>query len=118
MAKLVPLTVLVVAGLTFAGAPGNGFLGHVPPGSGDFFGAVLIIVFAYGGFEAATVPAGEMVNPRRAISVAVLGTLAAFYMLIQYASLRVLPDLAGTESPLSSVGEAMFAGGLARVGWP
>lgn len=77
VAKLIPLALLVVAGLTFAGAFGNAALGLVPPGSGDFLGAVLLIIFAYGGFEGATIPAGEMRNSRRTISVAVLGTLAS-----------------------------------------
>ena len=116
VAKLIPLALLIVAGLTFAGASGNAALELVPSGSGDFFGAVLLIIFAYGGFEGATIPAGEMRNPRRTISVAVLGTLAGvtlFYMLIQYAALRIEPGLAGTETPLASAGEAMFAGGLA-----
>ena len=116
VAKLIPLALLIVAGLTFAGASGNAALELVPSGSGDFFGAVLLIIFAYGGFEGATIPAGEMRNPRRTISVAVLGTLAGvtlFYMLIQYAALRIEPRLAGTETPLASAGEAMFAGGLA-----
>lgn len=116
VAKLIPLALLIVAGLTFAGASGNAALELVPSGSGDFFGAVLLIIFAYGGFEGATIPAGEMRNPRRTISIAVLGTLAGvtlFYMLIQYAALRIEPGLAGTETPLASAGEAMFAGGLA-----
>ncbi|MDQ3284886.1 MAG: APC family permease, partial [Actinomycetota bacterium] len=116
VAKLIPLVLLIVAGLTFAGASGNAALKLVPSGSGDFFGAVLLIIFAYGGFEGATIPAGEMRNPRRTISAAVLGTLAGvtlFYMLIQYAALRIEPGLAGTETPLASAGEAMFAGGLA-----
>lgn len=116
VAKLIPLALLIVAGLTFAGASGNAALELVPSGSGDFFGAVLLIIFAYGGFEGATIPAGEMRNPLRTISVAVLGTLAGvtlFYMLIQYAALRIEPELAGTETPLASAGEAMFAGGLA-----
>ena len=116
VAKLIPLTLLIIAGLTFAGVSGNAALELVPPGSGDFFGAMLLIIFAYGGFEGATIPAGEMRNPRRTISVAVLGTLAGvtlFYMLSQYAALRIEPELAGTEIPLASAGEAMFAGGLA-----
>src|SRR5215213_5017070 len=118
VAKLIPLALLIVAGLTFAGASGNAALELVPSGSGDFFGAVLLIIFAYGGFEGATIPAGEMRNPRRTISIAVLGTLAGvtlFYMLIQYAALRIEPGLAGTETPLASAGEAMFAGGLALI---
>jgi len=124
IAKLVPLLVLVVAGLTFAGEPGNAALGLVPEGRGDFLGAVLIITFAYGGFEAATIPAGEMRNPRRTVAVAVLGTISAvtvFYALIQYAALCVVPGLAaatgaeaaaGASAPLATVGEALFAGGL------
>ena len=114
VAKLIPLTLLVVAGLTFAGASGNAFLEQVP-GGGDFFAAVLIVIFAYGGFEGATIPAGEMRNPRRTISVAVLGTLVGvtvFYMLIQYSALRIEPDLAGSDTPLAAAGGAMFTGGL------
>ncbi len=38
VAKLIPLTLLIVAGLTFAGVPGNGALELVPDGSGDFSG--------------------------------------------------------------------------------
>jgi amino acid transporter len=114
VAKLIPLALLVIAGLTFAGAPGNEFLGQVP-GGGDFFAAVLIVIVAYGGFEGATIPAGEMRDPRRTIFVAVLGTLVgvtAFYMLIQYAALRIEPNLANSETPLAAAGGAMFAGGL------
>lgn len=115
VSKLVPLLVLVVAGLTFAGAPGNGTLGMVPEGSGGFFAAVLVIIFAYGGFEATSIPAGEMVNPRRTIAIATIGTLGAvtvFYMLIQYTAMRIEPNLADAESPLAAVGGLMFAGGL------
>ncbi|WP_047866217.1 APC family permease [Rubrobacter aplysinae] len=118
VAKLVPLLVLVVAGLTFAGQTGNAGLGAVPVGAGGFLAAVSLTIFAFGGFEGTTVPSGEMRNPGRAISVAVLGTLGGvtvFYMLIQYASLRIQPGLAETGSPLTSVGAAMFTGGLALV---
>ena len=116
VAKLIPLTLLIIAGLTFAGVSGNATLELVPPVSGDIFGAMLLIIFAYGGFEGTTIPAGEMRNPRRTISVSVLGTFAGvtlFYMLIRYATLRIEPELTGTEIPLASAGEAMFAGGLA-----
>lgn len=115
VAKLLPLVVLIVAGLTFAGTRGGVGLGEVPEGSGGFLAAVALIIFAYGGFEGTTIPSGEMRSPRRAISVAVLGTLGGvtvFYMLIQYASLRIQPGIGGADSPLTSVGSAMFAGGL------
>ncbi|MGI8540721.1 MAG: APC family permease [Rubrobacteraceae bacterium] len=114
-AKLVPLTVLIIAGLTFAGAPENFTLDLVPPGSEGFLMAVLVIIFAYGGFEAVSIPAGEMVSPRRTVAIAVIGTLSVvtvFYMLIQYSALRIEPNLAEADSPLAAVGGLMFAGGL------
>lgn len=116
VAKLIPLLLLVVVGLVFTG---NATLEAVPSGTGGFLAAVLVIIFAYGGFEGVTIPSGEMVNPRRAVAVGVLGTLTGvtvFYMLIQYAAMRLEPDLAETVgssiSPLASVGDVMFAGGL------
>ncbi len=115
VAKLVPLAVLVIAGLTFAGATGNITLDLVPPGSEGFLMAVLVIIFAYGGFEAVSIPAGEMVSPRRTVAIAVIGTLSVvtiFYMLIQYSALRIEPNLAEADSPLAAVGGIMFAGGL------
>lgn len=115
VAKLVPLTVLIIAGLTFAGAPDNFTLDLVPPGSEGFLMAVLVIIFAYGGFEAVSIPAGEMVRPRRTVAIAVIGTLSVvtvFYMLIQYSALRIEPNLAEADSPLAAVGGVMFAGGL------
>jgi len=115
VAKLVPLTVLIIAGLTFAGAPENFTLDLVPPGSEGFLMAVLVIIFAYGGFEAVSIPAGEMVSPRRTVAIAVIGTLSVvtvFYMLIQYSALRIEPNLAEADSPLAAVGGLMFAGGL------
>ncbi len=116
VAKLLPLLLLIIVGLAFTG---NVTLEAVPSGTGGFLAAVLVVIFAYGGFEGVTVPSGEMVNPRRAVAVGVLGTLTGvtvFYMLIQYAAMRLKPDLAETvgssTSPLASVGEVMFAGGL------
>ena len=116
VAKLLPLLLLIIVGLAFTG---NVTLEAVPSGTGGFLAAVLVVIFAYGGFEGVTVPSGEMVNLRRAVAAGVLGTLTGvtvFYMLIQYAAMRLKPDLAETvgssTSPLASVGEVMFAGGL------
>ena len=50
IAKLLPLVVLIVAGLTFAGTRGGVTLGEVPVGSGGFLAAVALIIFAYGKF--------------------------------------------------------------------
>ncbi|QQE78646.1 APC family permease [Alicyclobacillus sp. SO9] len=112
IAKLIPLAVLIFVGVLFAGDPA---LHLVPAGTGSFGKAVLVLIFAYGGFEMATIPSGEMVNPRKTVAIAVLGTLTGvtfFYMLIQYAAQRLDPNIASAGAPLATAGGAMFAGGL------
>lgn len=111
IAKLMPLLLLIAIGLLHGAAPAGS--SALPVGH-DFGKAVLMLIFAYGGFEMATIPAGEMVNPRQTIAVAVIGTLTAVtvvYMLIQFAAMRLDPTLASAKSPLAQAGGAMFAGG-------
>ena len=52
----------------------------------DWTGAVLLLMFAYGGFEAPLIPAGEAKDPRRDTGFALLmalGVIAAVYTLVQ-----------------------------------
>nr|WP_243239646.1 APC family permease [Sulfobacillus harzensis] len=111
IAKLIPLALLIVWGLflvtTHHSVTGGGAGGH-------FGQAVLLLIFAYGGFEMAAIPAGEMTNPKRAVGIGIIGTLAGvtvFYMLIQWASERLDPHIAHAAAPLMSAGQAMFIGG-------
>lgn len=81
MLKLVPL--LVIAGLALVLVPIQ-----VPtlPNISAVESVALAALYAFVGFEAATVPAGETRDPRRAIPKALLLTVAGvtlFYMLIQ-----------------------------------
>lgn len=111
VAKILPLLLLVVVGLSRFGSPAMAAAAPVAHGFGK---AVLMLVFAYGGFEMATVPAGEMTNPRKTIALVVIGTLVlvtVLYMLIQYAAMRLDPGIASAENPLASAGAYMFAGG-------
>lgn len=110
--KLIPLALLVIVGL-FAVSHAQSPIGHL--GYATNFGeAVLVLIFAYGGFEMATIPQGEMVNPRKSVAIGVLGTLIGvtlFYMLIQVAAERLDPGLATSTAPLADAGKAMFVGG-------
>lgn len=111
VAKVIPLLLLVIVGLLHFGSP---HVAAVAPESRDFGAAVLMLIFAYGGFEMATVPSGEMADPRKTIATVVVGTLVVvtvFYMLIQFAAMRLDPGIALAKSPLASAGSAMFAGG-------
>jgi APA family basic amino acid/polyamine antiporter len=112
IAKLIPLALLIIAGL-FVFTSNATHSGHIGPAS-NFREAVLVLIFAYGGFEIATVPAGEMVNPRKSVAIGVIGTLIVvtlLYMLIQIAAQRLDPDLATSTAPLADAGKIMFIGG-------
>lgn len=110
--KLIPLTLLVIWGLfTLSHTPLH--IGQIDSAK-NFGKAVLVLIFAYGGFEMATIPQGEMVNPRKSAAIGVLGTLIGvtlFYMLIQLAAQHLDPTLATSNAPLANAGKAMFIGG-------
>ncbi|MBI4466440.1 MAG: amino acid permease [Acidobacteria bacterium] len=103
LAKLLPLAVFVVAGLFFL--RGDYFQRASGGGWAEWSQALLLLVFAYGGFEAALFPAGEARNPKRDVPLALLAGLAvvaAFYFLVQMVVLGTLPPGAVTERPLAS----------------
>jgi amino acid transporter len=102
IAKLVPLVLLIVVGLG-AVNPAPLALGPAPE-SGGFAKALLLLVFAFTGFELAIIPAGETRDPRRDLPWALLsglGCVAVFYLLIQIVCIGTVPALAGSERPLA-----------------
>ena len=99
VAKLVPLALFVGVGLWFvrgdhffawtATAPG--------PAPAHWFRAVLLLIFAFGGFDNAMFPGSEMRDPRRDTPFALLVGMAivvVFYLLIQIV-------FQGTVAPVS-----------------
>ena len=110
VAKLLPLIFFIAAGLFFL-APANFALGDYPS-YGSFSLAVLLLVYAFTGFENATVPTGEIVNPRRNLPLAILiavGIVTFIYILIQAVAIGTLPNLGSTERPLADAAR-MFLG--------
>ena len=96
----------------------------------DWTQAVLLLVFAYGGFEAAVIAASETERPRQDTAFALLaamGLVTLVYGLVQLAVVAVLPLAAVSKAPLADAlrvtlgptGAAL--GGLAAVlsayGW-
>ncbi|HEX3766001.1 MAG TPA: APC family permease [Kofleriaceae bacterium] len=115
IAKLLPLTVLIIAGLG-AIDPARVAL-HAPPALGSLRQGALLLMFAYGGFENANVPTEEAVNPRRHLPIALLTTIAAvavIYVLIQVVAQGVLPGLADSPTPLASAAREVLG---APGGW-
>ena len=107
--KLVPLAVFVIAGLFFV-QPSN-FNFAETPGYGSFSSAVLLLIYAFVGFEAATALSGETKDPARAIPFGLLVALvvvAGFYILIQIVSIGTLPGLATSERPIADAAGAFL----------
>lgn len=113
-AKMVPLSGVIVVGL-FALQRHHWNIASpamAAPDTTQWLKAVLLLVFAYGGWETALAPMSEAKNPRRdapfALFVAVL-VCTVFYALIQWVVVGVLPDAAHSQRPLADV--ARFAVG-------
>jgi APA family basic amino acid/polyamine antiporter len=88
------------------------------PSLSGWLEVLLLLMFAYGGFESAVIPLGEARNPRGDAPFALLGglALAAFvYLLAQLTVLATLPDPAGSSRPLAESARAMLGGPGATI---
>ena len=103
VAKLVPLAVFIAVGIFFVGQAGPGV--PVATTAGGWLEAILVLIFAFGGFEAAMMPMAEAKDPRRDAPFALfMGLLicALVYTLVQWVVQGVLPSAAGTDRPLAA----------------
>ncbi len=102
VAKLLPLLLFIAVGLFFLNPQAYSF--GEPPTYGAFSASVLILIYAFTGFEGAVIPAGEVQDPQRNMPVAILtaiGVVTILYILIQVVCIGTLPGLATSETPLA-----------------
>jgi len=123
-AKVVPLFAVIILGLfvlhmhrwTIASAS------VAAPSADHWLKAMLLLVFAYGGFETALAPMSEAKNPRRDAPFALFIALVlctAIYALIQWVVVGVLPDAVHSSRPLADVARIAIGpvgAGLVAVG--
>lgn len=107
--KTVPLILAALAALAIAGLPAPGPL---PPIS-DIEAGVLIVFYAFVGFENATVTAGETREPQRTLPRALIGTIgtvALLYFVVQLAFVAFFPDglEEGMDTPLLALGDRLI----------
>jgi LPXTG-motif cell wall-anchored protein len=84
-----------------------------PPSLHNFTGSILLMVFAFSGFDGAVTTTGEMKDPQRDIpyslfSVLVFKTL--LYLLVQVVCIGTLAGLAGSKKPVAEAAESMLPG--------
>src|SRR6266705_4490661 len=112
--KLVPMLIFIVTGLFFLNPHAFAF-GPRPP-TGAFSQSVLLLIYAFTGFEMAVIPAGEIRNPQQNLPRALLmatAVVAVVYLLIQLVCIGTLPELAGSTKPLADAAQRFMgtAGG-------
>jgi amino acid transporter len=112
VAKLVPLILFVALGCFFID-PARYAMAALPTFS-DFSVSVLVLVYAFTGFEITAIPSGEQRDPARDLPRALLVSMAviiAFYVLIQLVAVGTLPELGTSSRPLTDAA-GRFAGPL------
>jgi amino acid transporter len=112
--KLVPIIIFIVAGIFFLNR--GAFEFKALPETGKFSESVLLLVYAFTGFEMATIPAGEIRDPQRSLPRALLLAIlvvAILYIMIQVVCVGTLPGLAQSQKPLADAGSQFLgvAGG-------
>jgi amino acid transporter len=106
IAKLVPLGLIAVGGLWYAGW--NDIPAAAPQKPDGLLSAMNLALFACVGFDVAAIVSGEMRNPRRDLPVSILGGLGIsclLYLMLMIACFGILPDTAASKLPLTDVAE-------------
>jgi amino acid transporter len=119
VAKLASLGVVCVAGAFYL----VGMRRIVPaetasPSADAWLQAIVLLIFAYGGFEAALISTGEARDPRRDVPFGLFGALVTctvIYGLIQWVVVGVLPDPGHSERPLADVARIVVGQGGAAL---
>jgi basic amino acid/polyamine antiporter, APA family len=112
--KLLPMLIFIAVGVFFLN-PAAYALGPRPP-TGAFSQSVLLLLYAFTGFEMAVIPAGEICDPQKHLPRALLiamAVIAGTYILIQVVCIGTLPELANSTKPLADAGSRFMgtAGG-------
>ena len=104
--KLLPMLIFIAIGLFFLNP--HAFALGARPATGAFSQSVLLLLYAFTGFEMATIPAGEVRNPQKNMPRALLIATAVVtftYILIQVVCIGTLPGLGTSTKPLADAGQ-------------
>jgi len=106
VAKLIPLGLFILFGVHYMFTAAPSAKTYAPaPCLRAWTEALLLLFWAYGGFESALLPMGESKDPRRDAPIALFAALLvciAVYTLVQIIVIGVLPDPTTTNRPLAS----------------
>lgn len=106
VAKLLPLTLFIVVGIFFIKPELLAVKNDLSTAS--FTSSVLLLVFAFGGFESILINTGEVDNPRKNLPFALIVSavvITVYYCLIQLVCIGNLPSLATSDKPLAEAAQ-------------
>jgi len=118
--KIVPLLLFAGIGMFFIDPVNFNF--SAAPEFDNFSAAVLILIYAYVGFEAAVIPAGETKDPQKNVPFALLTALtfcAVLFIIVQIVAIGTLPGLAESKTPLADAARGFmgtFGAGFIALG--
>ena len=104
VAKLAALGVLGAAGVAWLTVHPAVAVPPMTPSADAWLKAMLLLLFAYGGYEAALNPMGEARNPRHDVAFALFAALlivTVLYTALQWVVVALLADPAHSQRPLA-----------------
>lgn len=107
--KITPIFILILLGLQHVS--GDVLFGAPMPTIDDLGGTTLLLIYAFVGFESATIISGETKNPQKTMPRALVRTvigISILYFLIVLVYISVLPDAGATEATLTDVGRELM----------
>jgi basic amino acid/polyamine antiporter, APA family len=111
VAKLLTLGALCAAGAVWLTTHAPGGSPEVTASASHWVQATLLLLFAYGGYEAALVPSGEARDPRRDVVFALwvsLIVVAALYSTLQLLVISTVSDAAHSTRPLADAAQVLL----------
>jgi APA family basic amino acid/polyamine antiporter len=111
VAKLAALGLVCVAGVAWLTTHGAVAAAPAAPGIDSWLKAMLLLLFAYGGYEAALNPMGEARNPRTDVAFALfvaLGVVTVLYSVLQWIVVALLADPVHSQRPIADVARVML----------
>jgi amino acid transporter len=106
VSKLVPISLFAFVGLALVMVKGHPAVQPaVSATPAAWLDAIVLLVFAYGGFEAGLMPLGEAKQPERDAPFALLtalGVCTVVYILCELVVLLALPDAPSSSRPLAA----------------
>lgn len=117
--KLAPILIFTIAGIIFFILKPSLLISHLTPiaplGFTGLGSALVLIFWAYVGFELVTIPSDEIMDAKKTIPRAIvlgMGIVALFYIITNFVIVGLVPwqQLSSSAAPLALAGYTLLAG--------